>query len=229
MNNLSVFTQKQAKRKFPLGAIIIIAAQLISLVSLIVQKIIDATSTMYSAETFEMMTVTRIYVGTDFWMVMLLLIAIAILSIIGKYKLLNVILICELGVVAFVNFAQMLILAIQMKDYPYYGYIDAAIWDFVYLLLVSTVILFVLRDFGVSAIKISNKIVFIASCVFLSLCLFFGFGLIIEDCEMYYFKKDIFSVFSNLSSVLTSIGLFLLGERFANPYKRGFHAENTSN
>lgn len=229
MNNLDVFAQKQAKRKFPFGAIIILAAQALSLGSLIAQKIVDANSTMYSAGAFEMMTVTRMYVGPEFWMGMLLLIAIAVLSIIGKHKLLNVILICELGIAAFVNFAQVLTWAIQMKDYSYYGYIDAAIWDFVYLLLVSTVVLFALRDFGVSAIKISNKVIFIASCVSVILCLYIGGVIFINSCDMLEFDRDIYSAFANLSSVITSVGLFLLGERIANPYnKRGTRVADAS-
>ena len=217
MNNSCVFTQEKETRKFPFGAIIVIAAQLIALGGLIAQKIIDANSTMNFMGTFGTWT----YVGTDFWMEMLLLLAIAVLSIIDKYKLLKVILICELGIAAFVNFVYMLVLAMQTADMPYYtGYTDAAIWNFGYLILIATVALLTLRDFGVSAIKISNKIILIVSCVFAIFCLYGGSVLFINACAQIEFGQQIYSALSNLSSVLTSVGLFLIGERIANPYKR---------
>ena len=154
-----------------------------------------------------------------------LLSAIAILAIKNQHKLINLVLLSELAIMSGLNLLSVLLNLNQFNYYSssynfsYYSYGDAAtaiLQNLSYLLLVLTVLVFALRDYGVSAVKASNKVILIVSIVSLVGVIYANMPKLIGALDTIYGT----SVLSIVASILTYIALFLIGRRFANPYKK---------
>lgn len=223
MNDQNFVGEEQPKLKPPVGSVILIVSQLISLLTAIIPQIKELFNRMGESQYHghegvmgEYYISTYSYISTQTWMSILILTTIALLAMANKYKLINLVLLCEVCVTAVINFLQVLFNA---RYYFYQGGAGTLILgDLCYCLLVLTVFLFALKNFGVSALnKIPNNVIMIVSAISFAGVVLFNIG----DIRDPYFGgiRGIY-IFGYLGSLLKWLGLLLIGVRFANPYEK---------
>ena len=229
--NTQNFVEEQPELKKPIGSFLLIASQIISFLSVMIPQIQQIFERMgdsynggYSDSFGQIYHVVYSYIDLSSLMGIFLLSAIAILAIKNQHKLINLVLLSELAIMSGLNLLSVLLNLNQFNyyysyDLSYYSYGDAAtaiLQNLSYLLLVLTVLVFALRDYGVSAVKASNKVIMIVSIVSLVGVMYANMPKLIGALDTIYGT----SVLSIVASILTYIALFLIGRRFANPYKK---------
>ena len=228
MNTQNFVNEERSKMKLPIGSYVLIVAQIISFFSVLIpqiQQVIDNMNNRFENSFGEYYYVSYTYISTESWMGIFVLVAIAVLAIKNNHKLINLVLLSEVGVVSIIGLLQVLLNLHQFNYYTsfntsYYSYTDAAsaiLSNLFYLVLVLTVLLFALRDYGISVINISNKVVMIVSIVSLVGAILLNVGNMINLYDMLGNEVS----FYYIGTLLSYIGLFLIGARFANPYKKG--------
>ena len=228
--NTQNFVEEQPELKQPIGSFLLIASQIISFLSVMVpqiqqmfERIGDSYNGGYSdsfGQVYQGMTYS--YINLSSFMGTFVLSAIAILAIKNQHKLINLVLLSELAIVSGLNLLSVLL---NLNQYYYRYYYSDVVTEilgiFSYLMLILTVLVFALRDYGVSAVKASNKVIMTVSIVSLVVVICAEIPTLINVLDVLD-VLDLYGsyVLSIFTSILTYIALFLIGRRFANPYKK---------